>query len=96
MKWKTAALALSLFLALSAGSTEAEWTLGPGLAPPLPTNPAFSTKGWQEGTMNVNIPVSKDENLLKRARINRQWKWKQPVSPEPLKKEMKPGKPRAG
>lgn len=70
MKWKTAALALSLFLALSAGSAEAEWTLGPGLAPPLPTNPAFSTKGWQEGTMNVNIPVSKDENLLKRARIN--------------------------
>lgn len=49
------------FLALSAGSAEAEWTLGPGLAPPLPTNPAFSTKGWQEGTMNVNIPVSKDE-----------------------------------
>ena len=70
MKWKTAALALSLFLALSAGSAEAEWTLGPGLAPPLPTNPAFSTKGWQEGTMNVNIPVSKDPNLLKRARIN--------------------------
>lgn len=89
-------LALSLFLALSAGSAEAEWTLGPGLAPPLPTNPAFSTKGWQEGTMNVNIPVSKDENLLKRARINAAVEVKRTVSPEPLKKEMKSGKPRAG
>ena len=70
MKWKTAVLSLALFLAFSAGSAGAEWTLGPGLSSPLPTNPAFSTKGWQEGTMNVNIPVSKDENLLKRARIN--------------------------
>lgn len=70
MKWKMAALSLILLAALSTGSAGAEWTLGPGLAPPLPTDRAFSTKGWQEGNMNVNIPVSRDPNLLKRARIN--------------------------
>lgn len=69
MKWKKVLLSMALLAALSGGAS-AEWTLGPGLASPLPMNPAFSTKGWQEGTMNVNIPVSKDENLLKRARIN--------------------------
>lgn len=62
-------LSMALLAALSGGAS-AEWTLGPGLASPLPTNPAFSTKGWQKETMNVNIPVSRDPNLLKRARIN--------------------------
>lgn len=69
MKWKKVLLSMALLAALFGGAS-AEWTLGPGLASPLPTNPAFSTKGWQKETMNVNIPVSRDPNLLKRARIN--------------------------
>lgn len=70
MNWKKGACLLAFLTVLAAGSVKAEWTLGPGLAPPMPTNPAFSQKVWQDERLQVTIPVSHDPNLLKRARIN--------------------------
>lgn len=61
-----AAALLALGISFPAG---AEYVIGPGLAFPVPGK-LLTSEEKKEGSLTASYPVSRDPNLLKRARIN--------------------------